>query len=181
MEAAVELVAGHLVPDRWHEAPRAVVGPLHLRRCPFGGRHQRTHEARLRDQDLHRQAPAGERVAVAGEGAPRGRPAPERRRAGSRCDPPSRPVARPTDGAAVWFLFDTDVGPGPCPPSLGGVCVDLPTPSLLGVATADGNGDATYDFVLPMLAPLVEIDVQAVQPAGADTRISGTSGVQIVP
>jgi Fibronectin type III domain len=67
-------------------------------------------------------------------------------------------------GEVVSFLSSTvGEGDGPCSPQLGGVCVDLLTPSVFGEATADALGTATLTRTIPADAPIGRaIAIQAV-------------------
>jgi hypothetical protein len=72
----------------------------------------------------------------------------------------------------VSFLFSSQgEGEGPCSTQLGGLCVDLLSPSVFGEATADASGLATLTRPIPADAPPGQhIAIQAViqrGPAGA--------------
>lgn len=58
-------------------------------------------------------------------------------------------------GERVYFLYSTvGIGNGPCPPALGGLCLDLLSPIRLGDAVGDANGIARLDVTVPANAPL---------------------------
>jgi hypothetical protein len=70
------------------------------------------------------------------------------------------------------------IGPGPCPAALGGHCLDLLSPQLLGSAVADATGVAT--FVVPLPAALTlgtTVHTQAVAVRG----IGGSQSVLSPP
>jgi hypothetical protein len=56
-------------------------------------------------------------------------------------------------GEAVLIGRGTGLGPGPCPPSLGGDCLDILNPVLVGAATADAQGVAVLRLTLPVTVP----------------------------
>lgn len=68
---------------------------------------------------------------------------------------------------------------GPCPPALGGVCVDLDSPvTLWQTLTADPNGDAVYSLTLPgTVSPGVTIWTQAMAARGVGGNQSVESNV----
>ncbi|MBC8405391.1 MAG: hypothetical protein H8E15_09205 [Planctomycetes bacterium] len=68
----------------------------------------------------------------------------------------------------VWFLYSfAGLGVGPCPPALGGLCLDLLNPvSISGSAVTDPDGTATLIFTVPNNAPLIDVYVQAVVQRG---------------
>lgn len=77
-------------------------------------------------------------------------------------------------GEIVSFLFSiAGEGDGPCSPQLGGLCVNLFTPSVFGEATADASGTATLMRTIPADAPVGRaISIQAVirrGPGGANS------------
>jgi fibronectin type III domain protein len=67
-------------------------------------------------------------------------------------------------GESISFLFSmAGEGDGPCSSQLGGLCVDLSTPSVFGEATADAGGTATLLRTIPADAPVGRpISMQAV-------------------
>lgn len=66
-------------------------------------------------------------------------------------------------GETVYFLYSTSgVGGGPCPPQLGGLCLDIRNAvQILGSARADNSGHAMINPRLPANAPLIEVHTQA--------------------
>jgi len=77
-------------------------------------------------------------------------------------------------GETVWFLYTyTGVGTGPCPPVLGGLCLDLLNPIVTAasaVTAADNTADFT--FFVPLTAPLVPVYGQAVIQRGSGNSAS---------
>ena len=71
-------------------------------------------------------------------------------------------------GETVIFLWSRQgTGPGPCPGSLGGLCLDLlPPVNNAGSAVADAAGNANLSVSVPASAPLVQIWAQAVAQRG---------------
>lgn len=67
-------------------------------------------------------------------------------------------------GELVWFLYTfTGTGTGPCPPALGGLCLDLLNPIVVAGSTVTAaDSTATYNFTIPNNAPLVPVYAQAV-------------------
>lgn len=93
--------------------------------------------------------------------------------------------ARPDE--EVFFLYSTrGVGAGPCPPQLGGLCLNLRTPiERLGSARADADGLATLRVMIPGGAPLgTPVHTQAVirrGPGGSMSVKSRPVSAQIEP
>lgn len=52
-------------------------------------------------------------------------------------------------GETVWFLGSLASGAGPCPALLGGQCLDLLQPQILGSAVADATGSAVLQVRVP--------------------------------
>ena len=52
-------------------------------------------------------------------------------------------------GGRVTLAGSTTTGAGPCPPPLGGICLDLVAPYVLGSAVANNVGQAMIDVILP--------------------------------
>ena len=82
-------------------------------------------------------------------------------------------------GEKVHFLYSTaGTGEGPCPPQLGGLCLDLLKPvTLLGSAITDGAGVANLRRTVPSDTPLIDVSTQAVirrGPGGADSVKTNT-------
>ncbi len=91
-----------------------------------------------------------------------------------------------TAGETVYFAYSlVGVGAGPCPPALGGLCLDLLNPvQLIGNATADGSGRAVLAEMIPANAPLRNVYTQAVVrrgSGGADSEKSNTVTALILP
>jgi hypothetical protein len=80
-------------------------------------------------------------------------------------------------GERVYFVASAaGRGCGPCPPGLGGLCLDLLEPEqLLGSAIAGANGDATLAGSVPLLVPEL-VALQAVIRRGAEGEASLKSG-----
>lgn len=57
-------------------------------------------------------------------------------------------------GETVRFLRGASgIGAGPCPAALGGLCLDVRNPTLMGSATANAQGIAEFSFQVPAGAP----------------------------
>lgn len=56
-------------------------------------------------------------------------------------------------GATVFLAGAYTVGVTGCPTSVGGVCIDLTNPKLLGQGTANASGDVFIDVILPHEIP----------------------------
>ena len=71
------------------------------------------------------------------------------------------------DGETVWFLYSlAGQGSGPCPPQLGGLCLDILNPiTNLGSAVSSG-GSAAISAPIPSGAPLVPVWMHAVVQRG---------------
>ena len=83
----------------------------------------------------------------------------------------------------VTFLYSlAGTGAGPCIPSLGDLCLDLLTPiKILSTVQANGDGTATFSFVVPAGAPLVDVHSQAVIQRGTGGITSAKSNVITAP
>ncbi len=71
-------------------------------------------------------------------------------------------------GATVYVAVGTMPGAGPCPPALGGECLDIANASLLGTATANAAGLATLALQVPRTVPAgttVYLQAAVTQPA----------------
>ncbi|MCB9688359.1 MAG: right-handed parallel beta-helix repeat-containing protein [Alphaproteobacteria bacterium] len=80
--------------------------------------------------------------------------------------------ARPAE--TVYFVGGVRQGAGPCPPQLGGVCVGVIDPVVLGTAVADGSGHAELAATVPgILAPGTRVYLQGAIPRG----VGGASSV----
>ncbi|KAA3605099.1 MAG: hypothetical protein DWQ01_21130 [Planctomycetota bacterium] len=89
-------------------------------------------------------------------------------------------------GETIYFLYSlTGTGQGPCPATLGGLCLDLLAPiEIVGNAAADQNGEATLSFDIPADAPLIDVHTQAVAqrgPGGDDSVKSNALTAPILP
>jgi len=93
---------------------------------------------------------------------------------------PGEPLTLSTSGAppfeAVTFVRGSRVGTGPCPGILGGLCLGIVGPSVLGEVYADAAGVAELTLTVPTSVPLgAEAAFQAVVIrglGGADTQSS---------
>ncbi len=66
------------------------------------------------------------------------------------------------DGETVWFLYSlAGQGSGPCPPQLGGLCLDILNPVTIMGSGVSSGGTATYQVAVPSGAPLITIWMQA--------------------
>lgn len=83
-------------------------------------------------------------------------------------------VNNATNGESVVVAYTTSgPGDGPCPPILGGMCVDLTGDiQLVGTGIANGDGEATITANVPANAPLIPISVQAVVRRGNNGNLS---------
>lgn len=81
-----------------------------------------------------------------------------------------------TPSAPVQFgrsFTGSSTGGGPCPPQLGGLCLDLlPSVKILLNTTADANGTAYYQAPVPDFRTETQVWLQAVAPDGANSRTS---------
>jgi hypothetical protein len=90
-------------------------------------------------------------------------------------------------GETVHFALSlAGVGPGPCRPQLGGLCLDLlPPVRFLGSAVADGAGVAQLTVTVPDSAPEGSfVHAQAAAPRGPDgseSVKSNTSSKVVLP
>ncbi len=73
-------------------------------------------------------------------------------------------VANAIPGERIYFLYTmAGMGAGPCPGSLGGLCLDLLNPiTIAGDSLADNSGVAVLRVPIPSNAPLVDVYLQAV-------------------
>lgn len=77
-------------------------------------------------------------------------------------------------GAPVWLARGTGPGAGPCPPALGGACVGLRAPAVMGGAVADADGVVMIRARAPAeLPPGTGLWVQVLTPgqASAPARV----------
>ena len=84
-----------------------------------------------------------------------------------------------TPGKVVYFAASLQgFGQGPCPPPLGGLCIDIAQPQLIGSGTANPAGEASLFLNLP---PRLPSDTVYLQAGMADGALSGTSNGVAVP
>lgn len=89
-------------------------------------------------------------------------------------------VCNATPGESVVLTYSTSgLGAGPCPPQLGGLCMDILNPSIYATVTATMLGDAEFPITVPSGAPLIPIYVQAVIARGIGGASSVKSNVAI--
>jgi len=97
---------------------------------------------------------------------------------------PSDLIARGAfSGETVHFLYSLQgTGSGPCPPQLGGLCLDILSPvRVAGSAVADATGKAVLRVTVPATAPLVDVHLQAVAQRGAGGAASVKSNTVTTP
>lgn len=82
-------------------------------------------------------------------------------------------VRQGTAGAAAYIVRSPTAGTT-CPPALGGLCVDLANPVILGTATFNAQGVATLNLPLPVDLPVGQLmRFQAASPAPG-AKVSNT-------
>ncbi len=82
------------------------------------------------------------------------------------------------DGESVWFLYSlAGQGSGPCPPQLGGLCLDIINPITIIGSSVSSGGTATYLVPVPAGAPLIPVWMQAVVQRGVGNVDSIKSNV----
>jgi hypothetical protein len=83
------------------------------------------------------------------------------------------------EGEVVWFALSTQgAGAGPCPSVFGGQCLGITAPRVLGSVATDALGQASFDFQIPVTAPLGATPVvQALVARGINGSSSLVSGV----
>ena len=79
-------------------------------------------------------------------------------------------------GARVRFVAGRQLGDGPCPAVLQGLCLDVTNPVTLGVATASSRGHAV---LVKEFGPNVPVDILFTQAAGRDATGPFTTNIQI--
>ena len=86
-------------------------------------------------------------------------------------------------GESVHFLYSLNgIGNGPCPPILGGLCLDILAPVRnSGSAQADGTGKAVLRVQVPSTAPMTDVHLQAVARRGANGAWSVKSNTVTSP
>jgi hypothetical protein len=87
-----------------------------------------------------------------------------------------------TPGARMVFAASSQMVQGAtCPPALGGVCLDLVQPTILGSAVADAAGEAQVRTMVPAGVPVGSmVYVQAVEVAGAASIASFVWWAQVM-
>ncbi len=84
-----------------------------------------------------------------------------------------------SDGERVWFLYSlAGTGSGPCPPQLGGLCLDLLNPVSIAGSSISSGGSANFNIAVPGGAPLIPVHLQAVIQRGAGNVDSVKSNVR---
>lgn len=67
-----------------------------------------------------------------------------------------------TEGDQVTFAASATAGPGPCPPALLGLCLDIVAPTVIGTAFADYTGHAIVSVPVPAgTPPMTTVYLQA--------------------
>lgn len=95
-------------------------------------------------------------------------------------------VTNAQSGETVTYLYSVaGSGSGPCPPALGGLCLNLLPPiTVAGSSTANGVGTATLTVAVPATAPLLTVYTQAVVqrgPGGADSAKTNFVAAPVLP
>ncbi len=81
-------------------------------------------------------------------------------------------------GETVRLAMSPQLEQGPCPPSLGGACIDLANPFLVGSATVDPSGEAWFLPALPLSASgFMHLQAIVVRPGGA--LVSAPVGISV--
>jgi Tol biopolymer transport system component len=87
-------------------------------------------------------------------------------------------VCNTTPSETVYLAYSVvGIGSGPCPPALGGLCLDILAPRLLSSQAASSLGSANFSASIPASAPLIPVYVQAVIPRGPGGSLSVKSNV----
>jgi len=85
----------------------------------------------------------------------------------------------PAGDTAHVLVSTRGVGNGPCPGLLGGICLDIKRPTLVGSAAAP-NGTATVEVTIPSgVAPGTTLFVQAARPDGANSDTSNVLELEV--
>lgn len=83
-----------------------------------------------------------------------------------------------TPNATVYLAASPTQGAGPCPAPLGGLCLDLVNPHVLGNVQAAANGRATFDVLLPHAIPEgLTVYLQAAQGGAAPAKTGASADV----
>jgi hypothetical protein len=81
--------------------------------------------------------------------------------------PLSITISNADPGESVRLVRSSAMGVGPCPPALGGLCLDVAAPTVMGPYTASGAGVAALSPTLPAALPMAtNICLQAVAARG---------------
>lgn len=92
-----------------------------------------------------------------------------------RGNPSTARVCNAIPGESVVLTYSSvGLGAGPCPPQLGGLCMDILSPTVFSTVTATTLGVAEFPIQVPAGAPLIPIYVQSVIARG----IGGVSSVK---
>jgi hypothetical protein len=76
-------------------------------------------------------------------------------------------------GTTVHFVMGTAVGNGPCPPALGGLCLEVAgNARKLGDDVADANGVAVLPYTVPAGASGATVHLQGIVDAGAGWELT---------
>ena len=90
----------------------------------------------------------------------------------------SAKVCNTTPSEIVFLAYSVaGLGAGPCPPPLGGLCLDILAPKLLSSQSANSLGSANFSALIPATTPLILIYVQAVVARGPGGSLSVKSNV----
>lgn len=89
-------------------------------------------------------------------------------------------VCNSTPGETVYLAYSVlGTGAGPCPPALGGLCLDVLNPTLFGSQVITFDGVADFSVPIPAGAPLVPIWFQVAVPRGPGGSVSVKSNVVV--
>ena len=90
-------------------------------------------------------------------------------------------VSGANPGDQVFLIGGTGVGAPLCPGPLGGQCINLTSPSIVGAFVANAMGDGEVSFAVPGgVAPGTPLTFQAVVLNGASSYVSTPAGGQVV-
>lgn len=96
---------------------------------------------------------------------------------------PGAPVTLSVTGAipggTVGFALGDGENPDPCPAVVGGACLDLASPMMIGTAVADAGGNATIVGVIPASLSAYEIAFQAAALGCEEPALSGVLLVDV--
>lgn len=95
-----------------------------------------------------------------------------------RGQPASAKVCNTTPGETVYLIYSIlGTGTGPCPPALGGLCLDILSPRVIGSQAAGSLGSTNFSPTVPAAAPLIPIYAQVVIARGTGGSLSVKSNV----